>query len=66
LDDQPVVVEDLKYENSQDNFSPLKSKVEVADALYNLSSFNVTNMAQSPLGYAKKIAGPKVTDKKMS
>ena len=61
-----MVVEDLKYEEQQENFSPLKSKVEVVDALYNLSTFNVTNMAHSPLGFSKKMQGQKVTDKKMS
>lgn len=44
----------------------MKSKVEVVDALYNLSSFNVTNMAHSPLGFAKKVGSSKVNDKKMS
>ena len=46
LDDgQPVVVEDMLQDNSMDNFSPMKVKVEMVDANYNLGSFNVQNMA---------------------
>lgn len=45
MDDQPVVVEDLKYENSYDHLSPLKTKVDVSDPNYNMNNFNVTNMA---------------------
>ena len=45
LEDQPVVVEDLKYENSLEHFSPLKTNVDVGDPNYNLNTFNVTNMA---------------------
>lgn len=65
LDDQPIVVEDLNYEHSLENFSPLKTKVDISDSNYNLNTFNVTNMAQSPLGFTRK-AGTKITDKKMS
>ena len=54
-----------------DNLSPLKTKGGDAavDATYNLSSFNVKNMAQSPLGFQRKVAGggqKTISDKKMS